>query len=638
MIRRSGRDQPVSGVEWLIVAVLLLAALALRAPRISEGLPYFYHEDEGHHFNRIVDMVKSGDPNPRYFHKPTLHLYLRVPAVLAAIEYGVWTGRLTSVEEIRTRDPYGLADYAFTASHPFVVKATRCVSVVFSLLTILFIYLCCVELKIGTVARVGAAMLATFSPDLISGSAFIGVDVIMTGFCIAALYASLVAFRVRRAGVLYGAAWLAGCAVSTKYNAAPICLVPMVTALFAFQGGLRPALIAGAVSVISFLVASPFIIPEYQLFIKQLGYEIWHYGVAGHVGNEAEPGIAQAYFYWNWFTQSAIGYGATLLALATVIQVLVRRDPRGIITATFLVSFFALMVMQKVNFTRNMHVALPFMAVLAAYSGFARTQIRGVLVWGAVVELCVLLTHNPGAKPIAESRALVEDWLVNHAHEGVETALAGELQLAPRLYALRGHTRVSQEKTSLEALYLDGFDRVVLSGAEPRPAIGDVGAEVEFTASGVTVPQRLVANPQIEVVRLVATASTPVGETVEIRKGLNGEVLCSPGAQDNPEGHCWVTKRRAEVRLDRVSVTHPELEIMTPWDGQEVVLSNGSWSTRMVFSAADVGQWKEIKVPLAALEALRVSLTVVASPSRRGGGVDGRRLGIALRVRNKMKA
>src|SRR5687768_6937474 len=103
---------------WQLLAVALLIGLLFRAPFVGTGLPYFYDEDEAHHFNRTVEMVKSGDFNPRYFLKPSLHFYLRVPVTAAAFLWNVRHEHLRSVQEIRTRSAYGLAGYSFTASHP----------------------------------------------------------------------------------------------------------------------------------------------------------------------------------------------------------------------------------------------------------------------------------------------------------------------------------------------------------------------------------------------------------------------------------------------------------------------------------------------------------------------------------------
>ena len=66
----------------LLLAFIIIGIAAwLRFPFINSGMPYFYDEDEAHHHNRVVNMVKRGEFNPNYFLKPSLHFYLRMPVV-----------------------------------------------------------------------------------------------------------------------------------------------------------------------------------------------------------------------------------------------------------------------------------------------------------------------------------------------------------------------------------------------------------------------------------------------------------------------------------------------------------------------------------------------------------------------------
>jgi len=125
----------------LPIIVLCFFSLWLRLPFIYSGMPFFYSEDEAHHFNRVAEMTKSGDWDPHYFHKPSLHFYLRIPVTALAFLDSARKGHIKSLKELRTRDKYGLAGYAFTASHPGIVKWNRALSVLFSLLLIVFTYL-----------------------------------------------------------------------------------------------------------------------------------------------------------------------------------------------------------------------------------------------------------------------------------------------------------------------------------------------------------------------------------------------------------------------------------------------------------------------------------------------------------------
>ena len=93
----------------LFLAITAAIALVWWRPWIEGGLPYLYQEDEAHHHNRTVEMVKEGRFNPNYFLKPSLHFYLRMPVIAAGFLYEVSQGRVRKLEELKTRDPRGLA-------------------------------------------------------------------------------------------------------------------------------------------------------------------------------------------------------------------------------------------------------------------------------------------------------------------------------------------------------------------------------------------------------------------------------------------------------------------------------------------------------------------------------------------------
>ena len=72
--------------------------LWLRAPRIGEGMPYFYHPDEANHFYRTVRMLQTNDYHPYYFLKPTLCFYIRMPAIAGGFLWSAREGEITRIE------------------------------------------------------------------------------------------------------------------------------------------------------------------------------------------------------------------------------------------------------------------------------------------------------------------------------------------------------------------------------------------------------------------------------------------------------------------------------------------------------------------------------------------------------------
>jgi hypothetical protein len=59
--------------EWPAIAAIALAALAIRAWTVRGGLPYVDHP-EVEPINYVVEM-RTGDPNPHAFQKPSLYIY-----------------------------------------------------------------------------------------------------------------------------------------------------------------------------------------------------------------------------------------------------------------------------------------------------------------------------------------------------------------------------------------------------------------------------------------------------------------------------------------------------------------------------------------------------------------------------------
>lgn len=53
--------------QWALLAAVLVSAAVLRALHCFKGLPYLYEWDEPLIASRALDMLKTGDLNPRAF-------------------------------------------------------------------------------------------------------------------------------------------------------------------------------------------------------------------------------------------------------------------------------------------------------------------------------------------------------------------------------------------------------------------------------------------------------------------------------------------------------------------------------------------------------------------------------------------
>lgn len=276
------------------LAAVLLAALWLRLPQVTAGLPYFKSEDEAHHFNRLVEMVQDGRFNPRYFNKPSLHFYLRMPVVAASFVWSVKEGELRSIKEIRTRRTDGSRGYATTASHPRIVIWNRAFTLALSLLAVYLAFLLARELTGSAAAGLGAAWVPACSPALVNDAGKIGVDTPMVFMC---LLAMLLAVRLHgrfSLGALAVAGLVAGLAFSTKYNAIPILILPLLVCVLEGHRRASALTVALLTPVAGFLLGTPFALVELPAFLDDMASEAWHYGTAGHAMATGTPGWPQA--------------------------------------------------------------------------------------------------------------------------------------------------------------------------------------------------------------------------------------------------------------------------------------------------------------------------------------------------------
>jgi hypothetical protein len=303
----------------------------------------------------------------------------------------------------------------------------------------------------------------------------------------------------------------AGCAIGTKYNAAPIAVLPLVAVVVARGAGVGAVVAAVLTPCLAFLATTPFLLANLPLFLDHLGYEIWHYGIAGHEGHTGEPGLGQALFYANWFWGQALGIGVSICAALGALLLALRGDRRAVIVLLFPALYLALMISQKANFPRNMHLMIPYLACFAAVAAGIICQqfgrLRGVATFIATAGLCVQpmlwsLSARSASQDIPESRITAAQWLRDNPAGVQKTAVSGTLQFEPGVYGIPGLVRLDLSKETLESLRTQGFERIVTSAAEFATAEEQEMLTPEFTAPGEQTAQRIVKNPEVRVYRL----------------------------------------------------------------------------------------------------------------------------------------
>lgn len=444
-------------------------------------------------------MVKTGDFNPHYFLKPSLHFYYRMPFAAAGFLWEVKKGRARELKDIITKDTYGIGDYAFTASHPGVVKWVRGATLLLGLAIVWLCYSLVMILTGEKYAGYLAAFGAALAPALVENSTIVGVDTLTAFMSLLTVHEAV---RLSKNYSLKKLCWismLAGLTFSSKYNAFPIILVPVLTALFYFKEKVLAVAASVIVFAIGFYIGTPYALPELPLFLNHIAYEIWHYGIAGHVGHEGEPGLSQVIHYLKWLSFDGVGIVAMIAAISGVYLMFKRSVVYSVMILAYPLFFFLYMIMQKANFTRNMISIIPFIVCAGSIFIFEQLSIKKpklsfLYLILAIIFIQPLLTTFASQlerSGLIDSRTLAEKWITDELNSGKKIMVAGELQFSPNIKKYNGITVVSDTGLKDKLQLLSESDYYI----SQMPLDGKIITEFK----GIAGKQRIVMNPDIRV-------------------------------------------------------------------------------------------------------------------------------------------
>ncbi|HMO01537.1 MAG TPA: glycosyltransferase family 39 protein [Oligoflexia bacterium] len=649
--------------KFLPLLLVILLAILLRTHTIYSGMPFFYNEDEAHHFNRLARMAQSGDFNPRYFHKPSFNFYLRLPVFAGSFLFGASRGDLKSVKEIVTKDQFGIGGYAFSASHPLLVKINRSFSVLLSLLTILLCYLTAIELAGSKTIGIISALLLVLSPDFVANSAIIGVDAPMVFLVFATSFSAIKAHKKNSMGMLALCGVLAGLAISTKYNALPIAFVPLLLA--ALTPKKENKFLAFSLAIFSlgtaFLAGSPYILKELPLFLDQFAYEIWHYKIAGHVGHSAEPGLAQVLFYLKWLSFRGLGVAAVVFILLGVFILVrqFRRTPEMYLFLLFPTSYFVLMCAQKVNFERNMLVLLPYAAIVAAL-GFVDGVLNRAKQWNQKLIFAVaglLLVAEPLIKTLADRRADLtrpESRMEALSFARAATKAEGRVSAAGQLWLPPDWSlgaKFSETNFNPADFYVAGANFILMPQRSLTAESFEPFYKIHSKIEGNQEKQRIVQNPAIAILKSqplnkeIAARLDPFSNIDKLSEKLpklefvldQGEkLLLIPKNLDEKEPYLWTTARLTKLDLAGINpLRELSVKLFSPFNQEIALIKLSSGEILENFAYKTPGKWQTFswKLPQGGINlggGFVLYNSKVNSPARLGINNDTRELGVAI--------
>ena len=256
-------------------------------------------------------------------------------------------------------------------------------------------------------------------------------------------------------GCLISVAVLAGLATGTKYTAG-LLLLPLLLLWWRTPPERNPRRLAGALAAFcgAFLVSTPGAVLQPIRFWRDVAFERFHYGEAGHYGFGVDSGFEHLGLMLRWIGASLgspyapLALLVTFLALVGAVSTWRRDRLEAVLLFLVPVSWVLFFSTQKVLFVRNLLPVAPFIALFAArgMSRFAWSlsgQAR-VLPW--LLGACILVLNGAwtwdASTSVRERQAASRDdlgelqrWL--EEERGERTVFFSE-PLARELYAKLG--------------------------------------------------------------------------------------------------------------------------------------------------------------------------------------------------------
>jgi hypothetical protein len=213
-----------------------------------------------------------------------------------------------------------------------------------------------------------------------------------------------------------------GLAIATKYTGG-ILVVAVVAAAVA-AGRWRGLLLAGALTVVAFLVADPYALLDIHAF---------HQGLTAQTETASSEGGKlglQHVSGWRYYAGAgtwAFGWLPSLAALGGAIGLAIRDRRLALILLPAPILLYLYLGHQTRFFARWLLPVYPILAILAAYAAVEVTR-RWRHAWiPAGVLLCaqglVFSVHNDLVLARADTRQLARDWLVAHVPAGTKVVV-----------------------------------------------------------------------------------------------------------------------------------------------------------------------------------------------------------------------
>jgi 4-amino-4-deoxy-L-arabinose transferase-like glycosyltransferase len=415
------------------LAGVLFVALVLRIWAVGFGLPHLHHPDEPSKINSALGILKSGDPNPHYFKKPSLQIYLTVAAEGVYYLTGKTLGWYDSVQDLPA--PVILTGGVGFIESPGAIVLGRLITVVFGVASVYLMYLIGLRLSSDPWVGVLAAAMLAVCPSHVAFSRVIHPDALMLCFFLLTIYASIRIVREGRWQDYVIAGLACGFAAGSKYNGFFAIVLPTLAHFMLArrlpQRDSRLALAYLSVAV-GFLITTPYALISPGPFLGSVLFESLHY-VNGHPGMEGEAP--------KWYLSYLLLYEGpvALLAIVQLVRGYRTKSRDMIFLSIFPLAYFALIASLPVRNEQTLLPVMPFVYLFAAAGAVA--FVRGLRVrWPSLraaagvplgSAIATLLLLVPMSRSVAgnvelntvDSRETARLWIERHLPAGSRIVL-----------------------------------------------------------------------------------------------------------------------------------------------------------------------------------------------------------------------
>jgi MFS family permease len=425
--------------------------MVVRIWGINFGLPYLYHPDEPNKVIMAQTIFKTGDLNPHYFLKPSFLVYLNALAYVPYYLVGKLAGVFESAPDIPA--PIVVIPGVGRAPMPTTFLMGRVLTAIFGCVAVALAFLLGRRLTGRTTAGLMAALMMAVSPTLVALSRFITPDMMMTFFILLATYGSLRVLQEGKTSPYILAGVATGLAASAKYYGA-IVLISVVVANFARYGWKgfkeRRLYLAGALSVVTFFLITPFALLDAQKFLADLLYETRHYST-GHQGMEG--GTLSWYLGYLWHFEGPV----SLMAALAILRGFYTRSKRTLVIISFPLVYFSVASSLPVRNDRTLLPLIPFLFLLASsllvalleWADFRRL-VGKLMLLGTVAVFLVSLTwpilrtvKNTIELTAVDSRETGRVWIDRNLPDGARVAIeAYAPYVDPQRFSVQGFRRM----------------------------------------------------------------------------------------------------------------------------------------------------------------------------------------------------